>query len=815
METLRRDLWYACRSLMAQPGWTLAAIVCLAVGTGPNTAAFSIVNGLLLRPLPFPESQQLVMVAIQEPDRPQTRPFSLSEYGELAPQLGPLVELSIRTFAPVALASDDESRMVQAEVVSHNYFDMLRLTPIAGRFYRRESESARGPAEGVISYALWRHRFNGDPAIVGRVLRVNSHPITICGVAPPGFVGVMSIVAADLWIPSAMGRTVAGIDEATPQFGAVGRLKPGTSRAQLRARLDVVLAAHQRSSTRPSTGVVVEASGFGVPPAVRPAVIGASALLFGLLALVTGVAIANVASLTLARAMDRRREMAVRRALGAGTSRIVSQMLSESLVLAAAGGAVGLLLAIWVTRGLAALMPSSGQPAHIAFAIDLTPDLRVFAYAVVGSILVAALFGLAPARYASRADVVDALKASAGSGRRPATVRALMAIVVGQIAVSTTLLVGAGLLVRTYLNTLAVEPGIETRHLLTVSLDLDQLGTDAVAGRRLYDDVLRRVSALPDVEMVSLTRERPLTFSGRDVQVWIDDRSGAGGSADANLKPSEAGAIVVSPGYFDMLGVRLVQGRAFTTADRGRPAVAIVNETMARRFWPDGSALGRTVRVRQHDGDPILVVGVARDLKYRSLTEPPRPVFYQPFAQEYSPRMSLLIRWRTDRAAVANAVEHEIRSANRDLAIVDIATLDDQVERALAPRRQSAILLLAVCALALLLSSVGLYGVIAYGVRRRAREFGIRIALGARARDVMLMVVAQGFRLTLAGLILGVGISLAVTRLIANMLFGVGTHDVMTLGITGLVIGVVTLAAVYLPALWATRVDPIVALREE
>jgi predicted permease len=807
MQSILGDVRYACRSLMGNPGWTLAAVLCLAIGIGPNTAAFGIANGLLLRPLPFDQPDELVMVAVQEADR--TRPFSWAEYLEVAPGIAPISELLVRTFAPVALAADDGSRMVEGELVSANYFALLRLEPVAGRFLRADADRPGMPAEAVISHALWQRRFNADPAIVGRVMRVNSHPVTICGVAPPGFVGVTSIVAVDLWMPAALGATVAGTVETVPQFGAAGRLKAGATKERLRAGLDVVLAGRARAGERPLTSVVVRGSGFGVPPAVRSVVLGVSALLFGLITLVTGVAIANVASLTLARATDRRREIAVRMALGASPRHIVRQMLVESLLLALAGATIGYLLAGWVTRGFAALAPSTGQPAHIAMAIDVAPDLRVLIYAMLAAIVVAALFGLAPARYASRTDVVDALKSAGGGGRRPGTVRALRAIVIGQLAVSTTLLVGAGLLVRSYLNTLAVAPGIETRGLVAVSLDVDQLGIDASHGRRVYDEIVRRLSTLPGVEGVSLVRERPLNFAGRTAPVWVDH------GPQASAEPRDAGAVVVTPEYFGLAGIAVVQGRLFAAGDgEGQAPVAIVNETMARRFWRDESPLGRTFRVRSA-GAPVVIVGVARDVPYRSPTEEPRAVFYRPFAQEYAAGMNVLIRRRPGAASMASGIEREIRAVNPDLAIVDVSTLDDQVRTARAPRRQSAVLLLSVCGLGLLLSSVGLYGVVAYGVRRRAREFGIRIALGAAARDVRLMVLAQGFRLALAGLGLGFALSLVLTRAIARMLYGVTTYDPLTLITAAGVLALVTLSALYMPARWATRVDPMITLREE
>jgi predicted permease len=805
---LFRDLRGACRSLVRQPAWTCAAILCLAIGIGPNTAAFSIVNGLILRPLPFPDAHRLVMVAVQERERGQTRPWRWSEYREVAPALEATAELAVRTFAPVALSAGDDSRMVQSELVSANYFEVLRLTPAAGRFLRADADRPGAAGEAVISHALWRQRFGGRPSIVGEAVRVNGHPVTICGVAPPGFVGVMQLVAADLWLPASLGRTIAGASETEPQYGATARLGAETTRARFEATLDVLLARRTGPGESPLASIAIPAAGFGVPPALRGVALGASALLFGLMALVTGIAVANVASLTLARAESRRREMGVRIALGAGAWPLVRRVLAESLVLAGAGAAAGFVLAYWVLRALAALAPDSGQPDHIAYAIDVAPDLRVLAYAVVAALVVALLFGLAPARLAVRTDVVDALKGAAGAGRAPAAARGLRAIVAGQIAVSTLLLVGAGLLTRTYLNTLAVSPGIETRGVSVVSLDLGQTGIDPVEGRRVLDDILARAASLPGVERAALGQDRPLSFSGRNAAISVDDEAGGAGMK------REAGSLIVTPEYFDLLGIDLVGGRGFAAADTPQPALAVVNETMARRFWPGASPLGRRFRVGAA-GKSIEVIGVVRDVTYRSLTEAPRAVFYRSWNQAYTPAMSVIVRARSGSVIDPRAVVREVRAVRSDLAPVDVSTLDQRLQAMLAPRRQSALFLFAICAAGLVLSSVGLFGVMAHSVRRRTRELGIRMALGASSRDVVRMVLTQGLRLMLTGLAIGVALSTVATRAIAGMLYGVSTHDPVSLAGAAAVLLIVTLVALYLPARWATRVAPTVALRED
>jgi predicted permease len=803
-----RDLHGAWRSLIRQPAWTLAAVLCLAVGIGPNTAAFSIVNGLVLRPLPFPDAHQLVMVALQERDRGRTRAWSWTEYRDLAPAVDEAAELAVGTYAPVALADGADSRMVQSELVSANYFALLRLTPAAGRFLRAGADRPGAAPEAVISHALWRQRFGGRTSIVGESMRVNGHAVTICGVAPPGFVGVMRLIAADFWMPASLGGAIAGASETDPQYRAVARLRPETTRGQLEARLGVLLAARTRPGEPRLSTIATPAAGFGAPPSLRGVALSAAALLFGLMALVTGIAVANVASLMLARAEDRRREMGVRIALGAGVWPLVRRVFAECLLLAGAGAAVGFVLAFWVLRALAAIAPESGQPDHIAFAIDVAPDLRVLAYAVVAALGVGLLFGLAPARVAARTDVVDALKTAGGAGRAPAATRGLRAIVIGQIAVSTTMLVAAGLLTRTYLNTLAVSPGIRTQDVSAVSLDVGQIAAEPAEGRRVLDEVLTRAARVPGVMRAALAQDRPLSFSGRDTPISTDE-DGARAAG-----PQEAGSIVVSPGYFELLDIGIVGGRAFTEIDAGQPAIAVVNETMARRFWPDRSPLGQRFRLPS-SGESIEVVGVARDVRYRSLTEAPRAVFYRPWSQAYSPTMTVIVRARPGTTVDPRTVAAEVRTVRSALAAVNASTLDAQVRAMLAPRRQSALFLFAVCGVGLGLSSIGLCGVMAYGVRRRTRELGIRMALGASTRDLLGMVLRQGLRLMAIGLALGVGLSLVATRAIAGRLYGVATHDPIALAGAAGVLLLVTLLALYLPARWATSVAPTVALRED
>ena len=809
MPVFLSDIRHCCRALLAQPAWTLAAFLCVAIGTGANTASFSVINGVLLRPLPFEEPHQLVMVALREPVRSQAGPFSLADFRDIEPMANMFQQLAARTFLPVSLAAEAPARMVQAEFVTAGYFEMLRIRPRAGRFFGAAPDRPGAELEAVLSDRVWRTRFNSDLSVVGKLVRVNGRTVRIRGVAPAGFVGVMQIIAADIWLPASAYGSFSSPEsphdaEQIPMFGVIARLKPSMTPMRARQQVNALVANLWRVRVRngtPPSAVVEEATGFGVPPAVRRTVIGGSALLFGLMALLVAIAIANVAGLMLARSAGRGREMAVRIALGAGPSRLVRLVLTESLILALAGCCLGSLFAVWLPHLVTGFGPQ--LPEHLSFAIDVQPDWRVAIYAPVSAIGIAALFGFAPARHAARTELVLALKGSGGSSRMPSTLWTLNAFVIGQVAVSTVLLVIAGLFVRTYLNTHAVDPGIDIRNSLAVSLDLNQSRYDAVAGRALLDRLLARVSSVPGIQTAALTRQAPLSPGGTSVELWLPTGT------------HTASAMLVSPGYFNTLRIPLVHGRNFGPADNGTLAVAIINETMAERYWPRISPLGQTFRIGDLSGRQIEVIGVAKDIKYRNLSETPPAVFYEPLTQTYSTQMTLVARAYGDPRLLIEPIRREIQSQNPDLAVVDVRTLEDRFRESAAPALQRSIILVSTCAIGLLLSSLGLFGVVSYSVRQRVRELGVRMALGARPRHIATMVLRQALQLVMAGLAIGLIASFAATRIIASVLFGVSPQDPATLGLVAFLLISIALAASYLPARWATRVDPILAIRAE
>jgi predicted permease len=807
LDSLLRDVRFTSRLLVARPGWTAAAVLCLAIATGANTAAFTVVNGLLLRPLPFEQPEQLVMVALRERSHAGPRPFALREYRALSNESARIGMLLARTFFPLSLSADDGAQMAQAELVSGNYFETLRAKPFAGRFFDSSADRGSGELQAVLSHALWRRRFGADLTVVGRSMRVNGRHMVVAGIAPPGFVGAMQLIAADLWLPAAAYPNLAGSTDAdtVPMFGVMGRVAPDLTADEAQAQLTSLVAALPRTggSERAPAVIVRPAAGFGAPEAVQGAILTLSGFIYVMMALLMAVASANVAALVLARGAGRSREIAVRLSLGASPWHIARQLLTERLALALVGCAAGTVVALWLTQALVARLTTPFQ--YVNYAIDVHPDVRVFIYSAIATALTAVLCGVAPVRYAGRVDVLDVLEQSPAKGRARQSRRTLNAMVVMQFAVSTTLLVVAGMLVRSYAGAQSTQQTFDATGVIATTLDVGQAGLDRAAGISLYKQVTERLSTLPGVTGVSLTRDLPLG-SVRTVPVVVAD-------TPTPSEPVMAAATVVSPDYFETLGVALPHGRAFTNAEPARPLVAIVNESMARRLWPGESPLGRLFKTK--DGEPIEVIGIAADMEARSLNQRPRPTFYRAFPHEYSGRMTILMRVHGDPGPFFGELRRTIREANRNLSIVDLRTLDQLLDASRAQRRVPAIVLSVVGLLGLVLSTVGLYGVVAYGVRERAREIGIRLALGARAVDIHRLVLRQGFTIVAIGLTAGSVGAIASAQIVRRLLFGIGPLDPPTLATVCATLLVAASSALYLPARWASRVEPAQTLRGE
>jgi predicted permease len=818
MDTFLKDLRYGIKTLLKHPAFTAVAVLSIALGIGVNTTIFSFINATLFHPLPFPDPQELVRVwdgnSASYPDyvayRDESKVFSgLAAYAQ----------------RPMNLSVNGESQRIYGELVTGNYFDVLKVKPALGRGFLEEDDRSVGASPVVVlSNRLWRRHFNSDPAIIGKGINLNSHSYTVVGIMPEDFGGATLVSPPDLWVPMMMEPLVtAGSKSLTsPDDGwlmMLGRLKPDASPAGAAAAVQTIAGRlHEERRARdsgpeePSRRVVtvVAARGLMVPPEGRAPVFVVVAILMTVVSLVLLVACANVANMLLARAVSRRKEIAVRLALGAGRWRIVRQMLTESVLLSCIGGAVGLLFTVWSTSLLLRLIPR--LVPEISMAPDVSPDARVFAYTFLLSLVSGVLFGLVPALQTSRPDVVATLKderLTFGSGRRQFNLRNLL--VVGQIAVSLLLLIGAGLFIRNLRNTQHADPGFALDNSLMMSFDLGLANYNSARGKAFEEKLLERVRALPRVRSVSLAQWVPLGNGGNMSPLYVEGEPAPEHFDDASLLSHS----IVGVDYFRTLGIPLVRGRDFNDRDTpASPAVIIVNETLARRLAPDGNVIGKRLRMDSH-GDYLEVVGVVRDVKYKQLAEKPLFFGYRPLSQEYRSAMTLHVSTTSDPLPIINQVRAEIKALDSDLPLTNVETMQEHMRPVLGPARLLALLSSAFGVLALVLAAIGLYGVMAYSVGNRTHEIGIRMALGAPVSGVRNLVIGQGMRLALAGTAIGLIAAFTLTRVLQSVLYGVGAADPLTFIIVASLLLAVALLACFIPARRATKVDPLVALRYE
>ncbi|HEX5724089.1 MAG TPA: ABC transporter permease [Longimicrobiaceae bacterium] len=809
MDSLLHDLRYALRSFARTPGFALVAVASLALGIGANTAIFATIEAALLRPLPVPAPGGLALVSLDR-GGDVTPNFSYESYRRIAadPALAGALTFSPQ---PLDLAGEGGTERLSAELVSDNYFRLLGVAPGRGRAFTAAGTGA--PAlEAVLGHDLWRTRFAADPAVVGKPVRLNGQVFTVVGVAPEGFRGLVRGADPALWVPvTAQPLLTPGSDYVNDPgiswLFVAGRLAPGVTHAQAAERLNAAMRARDAAGEVPADWRMLAepgSHGFGylLSGTERPLW-----LLLGAVGFVLLIACANVANLLLARTAARRRELAVRASLGAGRGRLARQLLTETVLLALAGGAVGVLMAFWTTNVLAGFRPPAGESVRL----DTGPSLPVLAFCLGLALLTGTVLGAVAALRAGRGDLVPALKAQPGSdGGGRIGVRGVL--VATQVALAVVLLVGAGLFLRSLRNLQAVDPGFGARNVLLASVDLESAGYDAERGRAFYDRLLEAVRGLPGVEGATLARTvtpQPggSRYDGMEVEGYVPAEGEVVGF-DVN---------VVGAGYFETLDVPLLRGRGFTAADReGAPRVMVVNETMARRYWPGADPLGRYVRLGTESTAPRLqVVGVARDGKYRGLREEPTTNAYFPLAQAFRPSMTLLVRARGEPAALAGAVRAEVRVLDPSLAVFDVRTLREHLGQAMSQERMAATLVTGFGSLALLLAAVGVFGVLAYWVAQRSREIGIRMALGASRRGVLRLVLGRGMAFVAAGLAAGIAAAFALTRLAGSLLYGVSPTDPATFAAVAAVLGGVALLAGWLPAARAARVDPMVALRQE
>ncbi|HEX8456600.1 MAG TPA: ABC transporter permease [Pyrinomonadaceae bacterium] len=811
METLWKDLRYSLRTLMKNPGFVGIVLFSLGLGIGFNVTIFSLVNAVLLRPLPLVEQpDQLVEVYSASPNL-RFGAVSYPDYVDLGERTQAFDGLIAQRTTPMNIGHGGQSEILAGTLVSGNYFSVLGVKPEIGRtFSPEEDRTPNTHPVVVISHNLWQNRFKGETSAVGRTLSLNGVTYNIIGVAPKDFIGTIVGFAPDVWVPLMMqGQIIPGSDRLKERgqrwLNVVGRLKNGVSVEQARADLQSVvgkLAQDYPETNRATTSTVVGlgegATGFkkDLAPVLQ--------VLMVIVLLVLLIACFNVANLLLARSYARQKEIGIRLALGASRWRLVRQLLTESLLLSVMGGVAGLLVAKWGASLLLSLVPQSALP----LVLDLSIDRRVMLFALVVSVVTGIIFGLIPALQTTKPDILPILKDEMPNPKQGKT-RLRGLLVVGQVAISLVLLITAGLFIRSLQNARSNNLNFKPQNILVASTDVAMQGYDKNQGQAYYRQLQERAAQMPQVRNVTLANVVPLSGGGTQQRAVTIEQS----DMPANT-PLAVDYNVVEPKFFEALAIPVLEGRDFNWQDaEDKQKVVVINEEMARRFWPNQNALGKRIGTNGVEG-MLEVVGIVKNDRYYNLNESVRPYMYLPFQQHYNSRMNLLVHASVDANVLLPALRGELQSLNRDMPY-RLLTMTDSLGLALAGQRLAAVLLSIFGFLALGLAAMGLYGVMSYSVNQRTREIGILMALGAQQGDVLGIVMRQGLVLTGVGLAVGLAASFALTRFLSNLLYGIGATDLFTFGVISLILAAVAGAAVFLPARRATKVDPMIALRYE
>jgi predicted permease len=813
-----RDLKYAFRMLVKAPGFTAVAVLSLALGIGANTAIFSLINAVLLRPLPVSDPSTLVSVSQTDQRNPGNLPVSDLNFRDIRAQNTVFTDMGAFAFAQVNYSAGNEALPIPAQVVTANYFSLLGATPALGRGFLPEEETKATPV-AVVSHGFWERTLGSDPAVIGKTITLNRTPFTVVGVAPRNFSGTVLGGGPSVWVPRSMHAVVQpGFDWYDTRRGlflfTFGRLKPGVTLDQTRSNLRALFANLEQAfpadnKGRSATAVPILEARLNPTGQGPNVVVQLSSVLMAVVGLVLLIACGNIANLLLARAGKRRREVAIRLALGAKRVRLIRQLITESILLSVCGGVAGLFVAYWSLSALvAAKLP-------LPFPIDdsLAIDPRVLAFTAALSILTGVLFGLVPALQASKADVVPVLKnelVPSAAGRRGiaalATFRQVLVML--QVAMSLTALVAAGLFLRDLVHAQNIDPGFETAGVLIANVNLGREGYTPQRAQLFYDQVTEKIAALPGVQGAALAQNAPL--AGGFLRSVFPE------GADTTTKDRILIQVNnVSPGYLQTIGIPLVRGRDFTNADtETSPKVVIVNQTMADQFWKGQDPIGRRFKFFG-DQDYSTIVGVAKTAKYNGVQEQPLPFIYLPLKQNYSPAVALHVRTSGDASRLASAVRGAVRDLDPTLTLFNVQTLEDQIEQSLQPQKMVVVLLTIFGALALMLAAIGLYGVGSYAVSQRTREIGVRMALGAQPSSVLSLVLGNGMLLVGIGLAVGLVVSFFVAGAMAALIVGVNPHDPLTFAATPVLLAIIALVASYVPARRATRIDPLLALRTE
>ncbi len=832
MSNVLQEFRFAFRLIRKNPGFSFVAVLTLALGIGLNSAIFSLVNGILFRPLPVASAERLVAVYCNSPnDMLEHSPLSYPDFEDLRGNSTTLEGMLGYALTPLALGVGDENALIMGESVSGNYFSLLGVRPVLGRGFSPDEDRTRGTHPvTVLSHRMWQRRFGGSEQIIGERVRINGVEFTVIGVAPAQFTGLFRGVAPELWIPLAMkdalnAPQMAQIQEQeepavasvldrrrTRWLFSVGRLVAGASIEQAGAELASLgeaLARQHPESNRERAFLLRPAAQIRILPEVDTILQGASFVLMAVVGLVLLIASANVANLLLARAAGRRREVAVRLSVGASRGRLIRQLLIESLVLAWLAGGVGLLLTVATNALLNNVNAALPLPIDIALQLDV--DYRVIGFTFGVCVLAALLFGLAPALQASSGHLVEALRQDVGGGSRGAFSRRFGgALVIAQISLSLLLLICAGLTVRSLLNAHRIDPGFDPSGVVMARFTPNLVGYDDTRAEAFYLHLDRELSALPGVETVTTASHLPLTF-----EINVETAVRESNRALPQDQWPDVDSSRVGPGYFETLRTPILRGRSFSVRDAAsQQRVAVANERLAELLWPDQDALGQRL-VLEPDGESYEIVGIARNGLYRTLGEETRPFLYRNIEQTGSRDRLVLVRTGADQASLLAALRQTARAYDEKIPVVDVQPVARALESALLLPEVAAGLFGLFGILGTLVASVGLYGVVAYMVSRRTREIGIRMALGASGRDVLRMVLGRGLVLTAVGTVLGVGAALLAAQVLSSLLYGISSSDLVTYAaVCGLLTGVAIVACL-VPARRAKNLDPMAALRYE
>ncbi|MDX6498756.1 MAG: hypothetical protein QOG23_2016 [Blastocatellia bacterium] len=815
MESLIKDIRYGVRSLWKRPGFAAVAVITLALGIGANTAIFSVVNATLLRPLPFKDPDRVIMVWGFLPKLAQTAdklPSSSGNFVSLHDQNHTLEDLAAFRTWSWQLTGDREPELLRGARVSADFFHAVGANPILGRPFTPDEDMPNRAPVAIISYGLWQRNFSADQSVVGRTMTLTGQAVMVVGVMPKGFQfpgganmipGLQFALQNDIWMPLAL------TDEQKRQQGnlnlaLIGRLKPGVTPNQAESELRAV----QQNLPLAKVGYTIN-----VVPLYQQMVGKIRKLLLLLLATVAFVlliASANIANLLLARATSRQKEIAIRAALGAGRLRLIRQMITESLLLSLIGGALGFLLAVWGSSLLVSLIPEDVPRIH-----EVSVDTRILAFTLLVSFVTGVVFGLAPALQASKLDLNASLKEGlrgTTAGWRENRLRGLL--VISEIAMAVVLLVGATLLIKSFVRLLDVRPGFNPTNVLTMDVQLPDLPPSRYAKADeqtfFFQQLVDRIKALPGVEGAAGVVTLPLTGAFESTDVIIEGPA----PLPAGQRP-EADYTTVTPDYFRTLQIPLLKGRQFTAQDsKDAPGAIIVNDILASTLWPNEDPIGKRLTVG-FEKTPRQIIGVVGNIKQTTLDATARPAMYMPHLQSPNSGMTVLVRTTGEPLAMTAAVREQVRALDKDVPIYHIQTMDQVLGSSVAQPRFSMLVVGLFAALALVLAVVGIYGVMAYSVSRRAHEIGVRMALGARTSQVLKLVLKEGMTLTLVGIAIGIFGAFALTRMMATLLFGVGPKDPITFMGVAALLAAVAFVACYIPARRATRVDPLVALRYE